>query len=236
MVSNDFVPSPMQGYDNGDLKIKNNLIAFNTQTAVELAGIRGINVLQDNDIIANNTSNGDFYAILFRNDTISAISRDRQCEFALLKGNTITNSNNISVNGVTGYQKGIKNNSVMGKMIIQDNYMNNATTELSLMSITVKFISNLIESALATPYVFTSVSLTTFGNIGLFEGELVATANLGISINQGVANSASLPTADITQRGKIIRVNRSGGTNDDELYMCVYLSAGGYGWKKLTMA
>jgi predicted ATP-dependent Lon-type protease len=124
----------------------------------------------------------------------------------------------------------------MGKMIIQDNYMNNATTELSLMSITVKFISNLIESALATPYVFTSVSLTTFGNIGLFEGELVATANLGISINQGVANSASLPTADITQRGKIIRVNRSGGTNDDELYMCVYLSAGGYGWKKLTMA
>jgi hypothetical protein len=238
-ISNDHVPSQMYGYDNGDIKIANNTIAFNSQNGIELAGIRGLSIIENNDIRSNNTSNGDYYAILLRNDVIASISRDRQCEQVIIKGNTITNQSNTNVTQTTGYQKGIKNAASMGVLTIVDNILNNVTTELALTSLTVKFMKNIVNSALATPTIFTSVTLSTFGNIGLYEGQLVATGSVGISLNTGIPDNTTLPVASSTYRGQIIRVDRfqNGDLtyNDDTYYTCVRLASGSYAWKKITL-
>jgi parallel beta-helix repeat protein len=234
MISNDYVPSQMQAYDNGDLKIANNIIAFNSQNGLELAGIRGLNIIENNDIRSNNTSNGDYYAIMLRHDIISSISRNNPCEQVIVKGNTITNMSNTNVTHTTGYQKGLKSDTA--QLYIVNNIFNNATTELNFNSCTIKFMYNTVLSSLATPTIMSSVTQTVFGNTGLFEGQLVSTANVGISFNAGINDKTQLPTPSLTNEGTILKVNRNGvsGTNVPALlYFCQRQADGSYAWKTL---
>ena len=235
MISNKYVPSQMQNYDNHSNIIKANVIVCNKEHGILLEGFRGMNEISDNYISSNNTSNGNFYGIYFNRDIIEEIERDRGCESVVVKNNTIIAT---TVDGTTGYQGGIYNGSgSAGQILLINNILQDKNIELYLTGFN---SSSVIKDNIVTGTGTVTVpNCKIINNIGIEEGNLIATNNKGVKFNLGVVNKNALPTASMSECGRIIKVNRrsdDGSTYiDDEYYICIRLANGSYTWKKISL-
>ena len=235
MVSNKYVPSQMQNYDNISNVIRGNIIVSNKQHGVLLEGVRGLHEISDNYICSNNTSNGDFYAIYFNRDVIEEIERNRECESVIVKNNTIMTGN---IDGTIGYQGGIYNASGnAGQIILLNNYLQDKNTELFLTGFN-KY-SVIKDNVVIGTANITVPDCKIVNNIGIEEGNIIATNNKGIKFNLGVNSIDQLPSPTTSECGRLIRVNRrsdDGSTYiDDEYYICIRQANGSYTWKKLSL-
>ena len=235
MLSNKYVPTQMQNYDNHSNIIKSNVIVCNKEHGILLEGFRGMYEISDNYISSNNTSNGNFYGIYFNRDIIEEIGRDRGCESVVVKNNTIIST---TVDGTTGHQGGIYNGSgSAGQIILINNILQDKNIEL--------YLTGFNSSSVIKDNVVTGTGTVTvpnckiINNIGIEEGNIIATNNKGIKFNLGVNSIDQLPSPTMSECGRLIRVNRrsdDGSTYiDDEYYICIRQANGSYIWKKISL-
>lgn len=240
LVSNEYVPTPMVGYDSGDLKIKDNTFAFNGEEGIILAGVRGKNIIQGNDIRANNTSNGNHFAILLKKDTIDSAGRDREVGDVTIKENIITNDNNLGVTQTAGHQRGIKNTSPLAWLTIKDNEMRNEVVELDLVWNKLYLYTNIITSTLSNPVnLYGKEPTKAFGNVGIFEGILGTDGESGLTLKPGIESKELLPSPSPYYDGRMIKVDRSlngdGTFNPAVYYVCLQSESGAFAWYKYSL-
>ena len=235
MISNKYVPTQMQNYDNHSNIIKANVVVCNKEHGILLEGIRGLWDISDNYISSNNTSNGNFYGIYFNRDVIEEIGRDRGCERVVVKNNTITAT---TVDGTDGYQGGIYNGSgSAGQIVLINNILQDKNIELYLTGFNSSSVIK--DNVVIGTGTVTVPNCTIINNIGIEEGNLIANNNKGVKFNLGVNSIDQLPSATMSECGRLIRVNRrsdDGSTYiDDEYYICIRQAKGSYTWKKISL-
>ena len=229
LSTNEYHPELIQSYYNTNNKIHGNFIFANKEHGIQLKGTVSTWSISNNDIVCNNTINGDYYGIYIEPDVFGSIKRNPQ-SFIINNNNII---NNTEDGRVTGYQRGIKiATGNYSRCSLLGNVLNNVVEEIYLYYGNAEVVGNIILSS--APSNISHTTIRAVGNIGLYDGNLVTDSFKGIRLNEGIDATESLPTANESMRGRILRQNRNtDGSSGDKYYICKRNANNTYNWVEI---
>ena len=223
-------PAAQSTFYNRNIKITSNFISKNKEHGIHLLGAYGMFTIDCNDIVSNNTSDGDFYSIFIDLNTKGDLNKG--VNSLLITGNNINNRNLL--NEEFGNQKGIKiNTSNFNQLIITNNILDCKDTNFYVRYGKAIIANNIVLSPDNTSDVYGGTKQIV-NNIGFNEGDLVASSKSGIRINSALTYGTELPPANDANRGRIVKVERNYDDGvDEKYYICKQKGNGTHYWVEI---